>query len=54
MMANGAPDRLCWLAPMLDVLGTETDWNWQGKWGPMPDAQLLYRRALCKGKPSAS
>jgi hypothetical protein len=51
MMANATPDRLCWLAPMLDVLGTETDWNPGGRWRPMPDAALLYRRALCKGKP---
>ncbi|MCX8036685.1 MAG: hypothetical protein N3D11_06480 [Candidatus Sumerlaeia bacterium] len=51
MMANGAPTRLCWLAPMLDVMGTETDWNPQGRWRPMSDADLLYRRALCKGKP---
>jgi hypothetical protein len=51
MMANGAPDRLWWLAPMLDVLGTETDWHPQGKWRPMSDADLLYRRAMCKGKP---
>jgi hypothetical protein len=51
MMANGAPDRLWWLAPMLDVLGTETDWNPGGKWQPMSDAELLYRRAMCKGKP---
>ena len=48
MMANGAPDRLWWLAPMLDVLGTETNWNPQGKWRPMSDADLLYRRAMCK------
>ena len=51
MMANGTPHRLCWLAPMLDVLGTETDWNPGGNWRPMSDAELLYRRALCKGKP---
>ena len=51
MMANATPDRLCWLTPMLDVLGTETDWNPRGKWQPMDDAHLLYRRALCKGKP---
>ena len=51
MMANATPDRLCWLTPMLDVLGTETDWNPRGKWRPMDDAHLLYRRALCKGKP---
>lgn len=51
MMANGAPTRLCWLTPLLEVMGTETDWNRQGRWQPMSDADLLYRRALCKGKP---
>jgi len=51
MMANSTPDRLCWFAPLLDVLGTETDWHRSGQWQPMSDADLLYRRALCKGKP---
>jgi hypothetical protein len=51
MMANSTPIRLCWLAPMLDVMGTETNWNPGGTWRPMSDAELLYRRALCKGKP---
>jgi hypothetical protein len=51
MMANGAPTRLCWLCPMLEVMGTETDWHRQGRWQPMSDPELLYRRALCKGKP---
>jgi len=51
MMANGAPTRLCWLAPMLEVLGTETNWHRGGTWRPMADADLLYRRAMCKGKP---
>ncbi|MBN1853924.1 MAG: hypothetical protein JW829_14420 [Pirellulales bacterium] len=51
MMANGTPTRLCWLAPMLDVMGTETDWNPGGRWQPMSDTELLYRRALCHGKP---
>ncbi len=51
MMANGTPYGLCWLAPLLDVLGTETDWNPGGKWRPMSDDDLLYRRALCGGKP---
>lgn len=50
MMANGAPTNLCWLAPLLEVMGTETDWH-PGKWSPMSDTDLLYRRALCKGKP---
>jgi len=51
MMANSTPINLCWLAPMLDVMGTETDWNPGGSWRPMSDGDLLYRRALCKGKP---
>ncbi|HPC97012.1 MAG TPA: hypothetical protein PLU87_18870 [Sedimentisphaerales bacterium] len=51
MMANATPDRLCWLAPLLDVLGTETDWHPSGNWRPMSDDDLLYRRAMCKGKP---
>jgi hypothetical protein len=51
MMANATPIHLCWLAPLLDVMGTETDWNPGGTWRPMFDSDLLYRRALCKGKP---
>jgi hypothetical protein len=51
MMANATPDRLCWLVPLLDVMGTETDWNPGGTWRPMSDSDLLYRRSLCKDKP---
>jgi len=51
MMANSTPIRLCWLAPLLEVMGTETNWNPGGTWRPMSDAELLYRRAMCKGKP---
>lgn len=51
MMANSTPGRLCWLAPSLEVMGTEMDWNPNGTWRPMSDAELLYRRVLCKGKP---
>ena len=51
MMANSTPSSLCWLAPNLDVMGTETDWNPGGEWRPMDDVELLYRRALCRGKP---
>lgn len=63
MMANSTPVRLCWLAPWLDVMGTETDWNPPGQrgvkrseatthvWRPMSDADLLYRRAMCGPKP---
>lgn len=51
MMANGTPSRLCWYAPLLDVMGTETDWNRNAIWSPMSDTEMLYRRAMCKGKP---
>ena len=51
MMANSTPHHLCWLAPQLDVMGTETNWNPGGKWQPMSDSDMLYRRSLCKGKP---
>ena len=51
MMANSTPSRIPWLAPLLDVMGTETDWNRGGVWRPMSDAELLYRRALCGPKP---
>jgi hypothetical protein len=51
MMANSTPSRVCWLAPMLEVMGTETDWHRGGRWQPMSDAELLYRRAVCGPKP---
>jgi hypothetical protein len=51
MMANGTPGNLCWLAPLLDVMGTETDWNPGGKWRPMSDDELMYRRVMCGPKP---
>ncbi|MCL2347404.1 MAG: hypothetical protein FWC50_04005 [Planctomycetaceae bacterium] len=51
MMANATPDRLCWLAPWLDVMGTETNWNDNDQWSPMSDDQMLYRRAMCGPKP---
>jgi len=50
-MANSTPIGLCWLSPLLEVMGTETDWHGQGRWVPMSDSELLYRRAMCKGKP---
>ncbi|MDR0336185.1 MAG: hypothetical protein LBI18_03745 [Planctomycetaceae bacterium] len=51
VMANGTPDTLCWLVPYLDVSGTETNWNRDGKWTPMSIEELFYRRALCGQKP---
>ena len=50
MMANSTPYRLSWLAPLLDVLGTESNWN-PGTWRPMAVEELQYRRMLCGGKP---
>lgn len=50
-MANATPHAHFWLAPQLDVLGTETNWNHSGGWRPMPDDELMYRRMLCCGKP---
>ena len=51
MMCNGVPNAYCWLAPLFDVLGTETDWNPGGRWQPMSDDELIYRRVLCGPKP---
>ena len=51
MMANSTPGHWWWLAPYLDVMGTETNWGRNGKWTPMSDAALMYARALCGAKP---
>ena len=50
-MANTVPGRYCWLAPYLDVLGTETNWNHADKWTPLTDSTMLYYRALTGDKP---
>jgi len=50
-MGNGVPGLFCWLAGLIDVMGTETNWHRNGRWQPMPDEQMLYRRALAGGKP---
>ena len=50
-MANSTPHKWWWLAPYLDVLGTETNWGRGGKWKPTSDADLMYARALCGAKP---
>ncbi|MDR3198132.1 MAG: hypothetical protein LBU34_09725 [Planctomycetaceae bacterium] len=51
VMANSTPDNLCWLVPYLDISGTETNWNPNGKWSPMSMEELFYRRALNGPKP---
>ncbi len=52
VMANSTPHRWCWLAPFLDVLGTETNWHPnEGVWKPIGDREMMYFRTLCGGKP---
>ena len=51
MMANSTPHSLCWLAPYLDVMGTETNWFYGDRWQPTSDNELMFRRAMCGPKP---
>ena len=51
MMGNATPNRISWLAGQLDVMGTESDWNYQNRWQPMSVQELRLRRMLCGGKP---
>jgi len=51
MFANSTPYQLCWLPPLFDVLGTEVNWNPGGRWSPMSDSDMLYKRALIGQKP---
>ncbi len=51
MFANGALGSYDMPAAFLDVLGTETNWMPGGKWQPMTDAELCFRRALSAQKP---
>ena len=51
MFANGVLANYDMPAAFLDVLGTETNWMPGGKWQPMTDAELCFRRALCAQKP---
>ncbi len=51
MFANGALGAYDMPAAFLDVLGTETNWMPGGKWQPMTDAELCFRRALSAQKP---
>lgn len=51
MMANGVLWDRAFPAHSLDVLGTETNWMPNGKWTPMSDEELFFKRALCRHKP---
>jgi len=50
-MANGTPGVMWFLPALLDVCGTETDWNIDGKWSPVSVDEFHYRRAAIGGKP---
>ncbi len=55
-LTNCTPIKWWWLTPFLDILGSETWWlkdDGEGGWAwkPMSDEELMYRRALCGGKP---
>lgn len=51
VMANGTPGVMWFLPPLLDVSGTETDWQIQGAWHPMTVKEFRYRRSCCGNKP---
>ena len=51
MMANGVLNQYEFPAAYLDVLGTETNWLPQGRWEPLSDAELCFRRAMSYLRP---
>lgn len=51
LMANATPWRFHVFAPLLDVMGTETNWNPAGQWRPDSDAVFNLRRTLCYHRP---
>lgn len=51
MMANMVPTRYGFMAHLFDILGTETNWFWDGKYNPQPDEAMDLRRTLCYQKP---
>ena len=51
IMANGVLNSFDFSASGLDVLGTETNWFPNGKWEPLSDGALLFRRALSYDRP---
>ncbi len=49
--ANAVLGRFAAAAPLFDVLGIETDWAPGGEYQPNSDADMLFRRAMCRQKP---
>jgi hypothetical protein len=51
LFANAVLWQFAFPAPLLDVLGTEVNWQCDGKYTPDSDAVMNFRRALCRQKP---
>jgi len=51
LFANAVLRRFPWPAGWLDVFGTETNWNREGKYSPPSDSTMLYWRAMCYKRP---
>lgn len=51
MFANAVPYRFTFLCRHLDIMGTETNWLWQGRWSPSDHSSLGMVRTLCAQKP---
>lgn len=51
LMANSTPWRFPVFGQLLDAMGTETDWNSGGHWGPDSDSNMNLRRTTCYHKP---
>ena len=51
LFANAVLWQFAFPAPLLDVLGTEVNWQRDGKYTPDSDAVMNFRRALCRQKP---
>ena len=49
--ANAALWEFAFLAPLFDIMGTETNWKRQGQWQPDSDEIFCFRRSLCYQKP---
>jgi hypothetical protein len=50
-MANTTPARVPWLAPLLDVMGSELCWITKDQWTPSGEQWLIFVRAMCGDKP---
>ncbi|MCC7491716.1 MAG: hypothetical protein IT204_05190 [Fimbriimonadaceae bacterium] len=51
MFANAVPHRYCFMTAHFDIMGTETNWLWEGQYRPDDDASLRFKRSLCGARP---